>query len=241
MAVRRELMGAVALVVLVACGDNVYRNAPYFTWDDTTAIGAFSTDGLAGDDHRLLNAVDRMRNTHSVVVFYGHDRPDATSSDAIEGLFARAAHDGMQILTFADLATVTTPEAGICLSFDDTEIDAWYALRGILARYHAHVSFFVTRYAQFTPDQRAKLHVLYEDGNSIEAHGVNHVSATTYIAELGLQSYLDNEVQPSIDILRADGFDPIAYAHPYGAHTRELDEALAERIRFVRETSGSPK
>jgi len=228
-------------VVLVACGDNLYRNAPYFDWDDTTAVGAFSIDQLAGDDRAMLTAVDGVEHADAVVLFYGHDPPRGTSYQAIEGLLARAARDGLPTLTFADLAAGTTPQAGICLSFDDADVDAWYLLRDLLARYRAHVSFFVTRYTQLTDDRRAKLHVLYDDGNSIEAHGVNHVSAPKYIAEHGLQAYLDNEVQPSIDVLRADGFDPIAYAHPYGAHTRELDDALAERIRFARSISGPPK
>ena len=83
--------------------------------------------------------------------------------------------------------------------------------------------------------------MLYADGNTIEAHGVNHASAIAYIPAHGLQAYLDDEIQPSIDILRADGFTPIAYAHPGGAHTRELDEALAGRIRFARSISGAPK
>jgi hypothetical protein len=31
------------------------------------------------------------------------------------------------------------------------------------------------------------------------------------------------------------------HAHPFGSHTRELDEALASRIRFTRSISGKPK
>jgi peptidoglycan/xylan/chitin deacetylase (PgdA/CDA1 family) len=82
---------------------------------------------------------------------------------------------------------------------------------------------------------------LHVEGHSIEAHGVHHLDAATYIADHGLAAYLDDEVQPSIDILRADGFAPVAYAHPFGSHTRELDEAIAGRIRFARSISGKPK
>jgi len=39
-------------------------------------------------------------------------------------------------------------------------------------------------YAQFTAPQRAELHTLYSDGNSIEAHSVHHLDAVTYIAKL---------------------------------------------------------
>jgi hypothetical protein len=240
----RAVAGTLCLVVapaLVACGDNRYRNPPYYDWDDTAAVGAFEIDHLAGDDAPMLDAVDSVRGSDSVVLFYGHDPPHGTTYEAIEGLFDRATRDGLEIFTFADLAAGRARRAGICLSFDDNDIDDWYELRDLLARHNAHVSFFVTEYAQFTADQRAKLHVLYAGGNTIEAHGVNHAYATAYLPEHGLAAYLDNEVQPSIDILRADGFTPVAYAHPGGAHTRELDEALAGRIRFARSISGAPK
>jgi hypothetical protein len=224
-----------------ACGDNRYRNPPYFNWDSTAAVGAFDLDHLAGDDRGVRDAVDSVLGSDSVVLFYGHDPPRGTTYEAIEGLLDRAEHDGLAVFTFADLAAGTARRAGICLSFDDHDVDAWYAMRELLARHHAHVTFFVTEYAQLTPDQRARLHALYGDGHSIEAHGVHHLAATAYIAAHGLQAYLDDEVQPSIDILRADGFAPVAYAHPGGAHTRQLDEALAGRVRFVRSISGRPR
>lgn len=230
-----------AAPALAACGDNLYRNPPYYAWDGITAVGAFNIDELAGDDPAMLNAVDSVRGSDSVVLFYGHDPPQMTRYEAIDGLLTRAEQDGLAILTFADLAAGGPPRAGLCLSFDDTEVDAWYALRDLLARHRAHVSLFVTEYAQLTDDQRAKLHVLYDDGNSIEAHSVHHLHAEPYIAEHGLAAFLDDEVQPSIDILRGDGFTPVAYAHPFGSHTRELDEALARRIRFARSISGKPK
>jgi hypothetical protein len=228
-------------LVLVGCGDNLYRNPPYYDWDDTTAVGAFKIDQLGGNDRGLLDAVDSVRGSDSVVLFYGHNPPAETTYEAIETLLGRAEQDGLEIFTFADRAAPRARHAGICLSFDDTDVDAWYALRGLLARHHAHVSFFVTQYTQLTEDQHAELHVLYAEGNSIEAHGVNHALSTAYIPQYGLQAYLDSEVQPSIDVLRGDGFTPVAYAHPGGAHTRELDEALAPRIRFARSISGQPR
>lgn len=232
------LLGAPALI---ACGDNRYRNPPYYAWDDTTVLGAFNIDQMAGDDPALLDAVDSVRGSDEVVLFYGHDPPNLTRYDAIDGLLTRAEQDGLAIVTFADLAAGGPPRAGLCLSFDDTEVDAWYALRDLLARHRAHVTFFVAAYAGFSAEQRAELHALYVEGNSIEAHGVHHLDAVTYIADHGLAAYLDDEVQPSIDVLRADGFAPVAYAHPFGSHTRELDEALAGRIRFARSISGKPK
>ena len=53
--------------------------------------------------------------------------------------------------------------------------------------------------------------------------------------------YVDDEVQPSIDILRADGFTPTAFAYPHGAYSKELDEAIARRIAITRAISGHPR
>ena len=235
------MRAALAAVTVIACGDNHYANVPVFEWNESTAVGAYSLDHLAPDDAALLNAVDAATGGDAVVMFYGHDPPINTSYETIEAVLARAAAHHLGVFTFADLAAGGSPRPGICLSFDDTEVDAWFALRDVLARHAAHVTFFVTEYAQFSNDGRAELHQLYAEGNSIEAHGVNHAYANAYIPAYGLQAYIDNEIQPSIDILRADGFTPVAYAHPGGAHTRELDDALAERIAITRSISGRPK
>jgi peptidoglycan/xylan/chitin deacetylase (PgdA/CDA1 family) len=177
----------------------------------------------------------------SVALFYGHALPDGTRNQTIEELLERAEQDGLPILTFADLAAGGPPRPGVVLAFDDTEIDAWYELRDLLARHHARMSLFVAHYSIFADEQRAKLHTLYAEGNSVEAHSVHHLDANVYIAEHGMEDYLTTEVQPSIDILRADGFTPVAYAHPFGSHNPELDAAIAPRIRFARATSGRPK
>ena len=68
-----------------------------------------------------------------------------------------------------------------------------------------------------------------------------HLHANRYVAEHGIDAYIASEVQPSIDILRADGFAPVAFAYPYGEHTKALDDAMASHVRFVRGISGGLK
>ncbi len=236
-----RLAFTLASIGLGACGDNRYETPPYFAWTDPpSAVGAYSIDGLDPSDAAMLEKIDLAAELNEVVLFYGHNPPIGVSYETIDALLGRAKTLGLSALSFAELAS-GPPRAGICLSFDDTEVDAWYALEPILARHGAHVSFFVTRYAQFTDNERAKLHALYANHHSIEAHGVNHAYANEYIPQYGLQAYIDYEVLPSIQILRDDGFAPVAYAHPGGAHTRELNDALAEHIEFVRGISGRPK
>jgi hypothetical protein len=227
------------IVLLAACGDNKFESLPYFEWTDQQTVGAFNIDHIAANDPGLLDAVDRASN-YEVVLFYGHDPPHGTAYETIEALFARANRNGASILTFADLADGLAhgnARSGICLSFDDADIDDWFLLRPLLMRNSAHVSFMVTRYLELTDVQKAELHTLYADGNSVEAHGVNHVG----YAGQDIATYIATEIQPSIDVVRADGFAPVAYAHPGGAHTATLDAAIADRIHFLRGISGAPK
>jgi len=81
------------------------------------------------------------------------------------------------------------------------------------------------------------LHALAAQGHKIEAHSVSHQRAPTYVENHGLAAYLADEALPSIDALRAEGFDVTTYAYPYGARTGELDGALLEHVSIVRSVS----
>jgi Polysaccharide deacetylase len=232
---------ALGLVMAVAaCGDNRQYDEPFFEWGVDRTVGAMELDHLSADDIGMLDQIDADDDTPWVAMFYAHVPGRDVDMATLEALLARAQEDGLATLTFHDLAE-GAPRAGISLSFDDTEVDQWMQLRPLLQRYGAHASFFVTRYFEFTDAQRAELHQLYEDGNSIEAHGVNHAYAVKYVKQYGLEQFLDEEVIPSIDILRKDGFQPVAYAHPGGSHTREIDDAILEHVKIVRSISGAPK
>ena len=231
-------LGVALGLALAACGDNAATDIPYYAWTGPGTVGAMELDHLAADDPGMLAQVDCSGAW--VAMFYTHVPGQDVDAATLEALLARAQRDGLAVLTYAELLA-GPPRPGISLSFDDTEVDQWFTLRDLFARYGAHASFFVTRYAQFSADQRAKLHQLYADGNSIEAHGVNHAYAVAYVADHGLDDFIANEVVPSIDILRADGFTPVAYAHPGGSHDRAIDAAILEHIALVRSISGAPK
>jgi len=228
------------LVALAACGDNKFSEQPYFGWDDRHDVGAYNLDHIVPDDPGLLDAIDSGTTGGAVVLFYGHDPPHGTSYETIAAVLDRATANGLAILTYADLAH-GPGRAGISLSFDDADVDDWFAMRDLLRQHRAHVSYFVTSYTRMTEAEHDELRQLAADGHTLEAHGVNHEGAVDYIAAHGLDAYLADEVQPSIDVLRADGYDPVAYAHPGGANTPALDAALVSRIRFARGISGAPR
>ena len=227
------------LVTLAACGDNRQFDVPFFV-DGQHTVGAMELDHLQADDLGMLDQLDAEDGSSAVAMFYAHVPGRDVDMATLEGLLQRAQDDGLDYLTFADLAA-GPHRAGISLSFDDTEVDQWFTLRPLLAKYGAHVSFFVTRYFEFTEAQKAELWQLFQDGNSIEAHGVNHAYAVKYVKQYGLEQFIDEEVVPSIEVLRADGYTPVAYAHPGGSHDREIDNAILEHIPIVRSISGAPK
>ncbi len=96
----------------------------------------------------------------------------------------------------------------------------------------------MTYYATFTAEGRQKLHELANDGHAIEAHGINHLDAVAYAAEHGAEAYVTDEVLPSLQVLRDDGFAPTSFAYPGGARSDETDAAIAPHVRYLRTTPG---
>jgi hypothetical protein len=233
-----------ALIALAACGDNIHEGdhlSPFFHWKDQTRVGAAEIDTLDDStDTPMLQMMPKPRHPDSVVMLYGHVPGQTVSFDLLENLLANAQADGLAFFTFADLAAGGDPRPGLCLSFDDDSVDAWFGLGDLFAKYGAKASFFVTRYDGLTPTQKDELHALAAAGNSIEAHGKNHIHGIDYVTAHGIEAYLDDEVIPSIEVLRADGFDPVAFAYPYGERTNEMDDAVTEHIQLVRGISGTP-
>jgi PKD repeat protein len=129
------------------------------------------------------------------------------------------------------------PHAGIALTFDDTSIDQWYAIRGMLQQYNAHVTFFVSQYQNLEPYQIDELKALQADGHEIGFHGVNHVEADTYLSQNHtVQEYIDNEVIPGINLMRADGFNTVDFALPGGSGSEniELTNSLQQYFTHIR-------
>jgi peptidoglycan/xylan/chitin deacetylase (PgdA/CDA1 family) len=204
-------------------------------------VGAYSLDERTGPTlEPILHRIDELDD--DVLVLYGHTpKPNGVTPETIEAVFARAREDGVDILTFADLAKGTEKRSGIVVSFDDTEIDDWYAMRDIYKRYDAHATFFVTKYPEWTDDGRAKLHTLFAEGHSIEAHSMTHPFICPYVAAYGLDAYITNEVMPSMAVLQADGFTPVAYAFPGGSMGNAIVDDLAPMIPITRGITYLPR
>lgn len=152
--------------------------------------------------------------------------------------FDWAYANGVKTVTFRELAS-GYEGAGWAFTVDDNEVDTWFGWREFLKQHHAHVTFFVTKWDAITPDQRAKLAQLVADGNDVEAHGKQHLDAKQTVAAHGFTAYYNDEVKPNVDDLTAAGYHPVAFAYPYGAHSRAIDQGMLEHFELVRTTGGA--
>lgn len=212
----------------------------FYDGDGRPVHCAVNLDTKAGNSlSTIYAALDRAAARGEVVELYAH-RPGVTvPHDKLALVLAGARARGLPYVTYADFAAGGDLGAGLALSFDDAGITEWMSARPLLLEHDARVTFFVTRYHRFTEEGRAQLRQLADDGHEIAAHGVAHLRAPSYVEEHGLAAYVTDEALPSIEILRADGYDVTSFAYPYGARTGELDRALAAHVPVLRSVAFS--
>jgi peptidoglycan/xylan/chitin deacetylase (PgdA/CDA1 family) len=92
----------------------------------------------------------------------------------------------------------------------------------------------VTRFDYLSDAEIAMLQELRDDGHAIEAHGLRHLDAPDYRERHGLRAYLDDELLPSLELMRDAGFEPRSFAYPFGARTSELDRAVLDHFELLR-------
>jgi PKD repeat protein len=150
---------------------------------------------------------------------------------------------GSESHTETNYITVTqAPSAsrsGIALTFDDNYVDEWYAARNIFRLYNAHVTFCVSQYEGLDEDQIDKLRLLQADGHEIAYHGLHHTDAAAYLENHTIQQYLDYEIIPGINLMQADGFNPVDFSYPFGSgyDNDALAVALQQYFVHLRDTS----
>lgn len=234
-------MRAVLLVVLTACQQDLASiDSIFYAGGPRPVHCAIDLDTKARVDTSSIDGgLDRAVARNEIIELYCHHPGVTVPVSKLAYVLAAAQQRGLAFNTYTDLARGTYTAPGIALSFDDSSVDAWDEQRPLFQQYGARVTFFVTRYKLLTDAQRGELHDLASDGHDIEAHTVSHQRAPQYVEDHGLDDYLANEAQPSIDVLRADGYDVTAFAYPYGARTAELDHALLERATVLRSVAFS--
>jgi hypothetical protein len=226
----------VAAALAVGCnGDLDGLDGAFYNWDGRTLHCAVEIDSRAGNSLASIEgALDRANDRGEVLELLIHNPGESISWEDFAALLAAVDKRGLAWVTYEDMARGIAPVAGVALQYDDTYLDAWLQSLEYLKPYDARVTIFVTRYWRLSEEKRAKVRALHDAGHDIEAHAVNHLRAPVVVEEHGMQYYLDEEMQPSIDMLRADGYDIVAHAYPFGDRTAEIDVAVSKRIQLIR-------
>jgi hypothetical protein len=236
------MLTCIATGVLACSHPSIDEIDEVFSRGDRRVLCAAGLDDSAGNDRdSAYSGLVRAAESGEVVSLYAHRPGGTVSVEMIEDLLEAALELGLASVSYGQLAAGLPPptRGGLSLSFDDAHVDEWFDMREMLATYGANVTFFVTRFDRLSDEQRDKLHQLADDGHSIEAHGLRHQNAPEYVEQHGLDAYMEEEALPSIQLLRDDGFDPVAFAYPFGSRTGELDDALLEHVQLLRSVSFS--
>lgn len=224
-----------ALVATACTEDLASFDAPYYNWDGRAVHCTVEGDVAAGNDvASILRGLDRAKDRGEVLELLVHRPGDTMSWEDFDTVLAGVQERGLAWVTYEDMAHGIPPVGGISLQYDGTWIDSWLASREYLMKYGARVTIFVTRYHRLNEDKRAALRQLHDDGHDLEPHAVNHLRGPVVVEEHGLDYYLDYEVQPSIDIMRDDGYEVVSFAYPFGDRTDEIDRAVTKRVPLVR-------
>lgn len=198
----------------VHCGANIDSKSTY----DTPAI---------------LEALDAALERGETVELYTHKPGVTITLERLEAVLAHAQEIGLPFVTYADMAA-RRGGPGLALGFDDRDVYGWQSIRPMIATYGARLTFFVSGYPYFSDEMRAILAELAMDGHDIAAHTIDHKNGPAYVEEFGLNAYIREQVVPSIEMLRADGYTVTSLAYPFGQRTSEIDDAILEHVPIVR-------
>ncbi|HEY5944301.1 MAG TPA: polysaccharide deacetylase family protein [Kofleriaceae bacterium] len=207
----------------------------FYAWDQRTVHCAVEIDDVAGFTlEQIFAGMDRVRDSGEVLELLVHTPGVSMTMDHLEAVLAGARDRGLPFLTITEVLH-GTPRAGISLQYDDWHTKEWVDSMPLLDQYGAHVTLFVGRYPGMPPTAHLQLAALAAAGHDIEAHSITHSRGPGYVEEHGLTTYLDEEVMPSLDLLRGDGYEVLSYAYPFGVRTEQTDHAILGRgVEMVR-------
>lgn len=124
--------------------------------------------------------------------------------------------------------------AGVILSFDDAYVNEWFATNQELKQYAWKGTFFVSKINTLKYYQIQKLLELQKEGHEIAGHGLNHYNAADFIRIHTISEYMNQEINPMLDLMNFYGLKITSFAYPYGGRTKKLDTALLKKFKIVR-------
>jgi peptidoglycan-N-acetylglucosamine deacetylase len=126
-------------------------------------------------------------------------------------------------------------EPGIAITFDDGYYDDWLKMLPVLKKYNAKVTFFVSpNYPKKDINAGEKIMKLYNAGNEIGLHTINHPHLYTYLKHHSLKDYYKNEILPGVLFLNSLGINPGSFAYPFGEYNAESNLLLSRYFNKIR-------
>lgn len=125
-------------------------------------------------------------------------------------------------------------QAGVVLSFDDVYIKEWFEANKVLKHYSWKATFCVCKINTLNTEELKELHELEKDGHEIAGHGLHHYNAVSYVEKYGIDSYIAQEIDPMINLMKKDSFKISSFAYPDGERTSKLDSALLTKFKIIR-------
>jgi Polysaccharide deacetylase len=209
--------------------DNIYSRGT-----DRQVVCSFSVDdkNVVSTD-TIATGLDRARIDGTALHLYAHWPTKTVDVSTLELVLGGAVDRDMDFVTYRDLAD-GTKTAGLAFSFDGPYIQGWYPLRPLFEHYGAKVTFFVSHFWRLNDDEVRMLRDLAADGHDIEYHSTIHLDAEEFAEANGIARYLEEDIFPDLERLRAAGFDPISFSYPYGSRTAAIDAALLQHFKLLR-------
>jgi peptidoglycan-N-acetylglucosamine deacetylase len=132
-------------------------------------------------------------------------------------------------------------EPGVVLTFDDDRVDNWYTYLPIMDSCKVKATFYICKYNRFTSDQKRKLAVIQNHGHEIAFHSTNHYNMEKYVykEKHSIENLMRCEVEDGLKLMNKDGFYPVTFAYPYGAHNGLFDKLLMRYFKSVRALNGT--
>ncbi|HHD82226.1 MAG TPA: hypothetical protein ENK82_00355 [Campylobacterales bacterium] len=129
--------------------------------------------------------------------------------------------------------------AGFSLTFDDYYVDDWFSMQNKFLEYNIKPTFFLSGFDQLTQEQLDKLKSLENNGAEVGCHTYSHLGVgRDYHYDINLiDQYINEQIIPIYNDMRAAGFNPESFSYPFGEHQDQFDTAVRAYFPYIRITA----
>lgn len=128
-----------------------------------------------------------------------------------------------------------TFESGVALNFDDDYTKEWVEMIPILKKYGGCATFNVCpRYHSPSRDIEDDLKILYNSGNEIGFHTMDHSNVVNYFNEYGSNRFIKEEIEVGKSFFEKLNIPVRTFAYPGGVRNKYTDSIILKYFNRVR-------